>query len=436
MTAAKSNQTPLNFFLSGIILFCVGLLLYFWSQTYFIPLNGAHQWRQADTLTTAYFYCTNESSFFKPEIAAREGTTGVAIGEFPVYSYIVGQTCQILGYWSEVTPKVINWLFWILAIFVWWNFLKLRLQSKALTDFLIWILLFAISPTLVNYLTITLPEATALFFWGTAAWFFEKYKFVHQKKWATFALVFFSIGFLIRPYYIPFLFFFGIPRIFKFRILLLAVVLFVAWYKLWASYATTMPMYFGINFESLSSVLMSIPSALSVMPTRLMDHFTLAGLILALYFWSEAKFLWLLYFFSLLIMLALKATHLEAHPYYLLASAVLATLILMKILRARKASTIRWVLSLYVLQSFASNIHNFRPNHLWPKIKEHLIEKQIPADSTIASYLGKNPAWHYFLKRKGILLQEGSPAEACLGYDFSLKRDLENNFLIEPCETF
>jgi hypothetical protein len=53
------------------------------------PLVGVHFIRQADTLFTAYSYCKEDSSFLYPRIVHRENTSGVSIGEFPLFSYVL-----------------------------------------------------------------------------------------------------------------------------------------------------------------------------------------------------------------------------------------------------------------------------------------------------------------------------------------------------------
>lgn len=416
-----------------IFLGLVTLVWFFlYAQTAGIGLQGTHQWRQADTLFTGYFVCTENADLFHTKIGPRQNTKGVAIGEFPFFSWTAGQWCKAKGSWDELSPKIINFLFYFLAIFFWWLFLKNHFQLKNL-KFYHWFALCFFSTISLSFLTIPMPEATALFFFGLAGYVWSR----HQRLANAGGFLAFSFGFLLRPYHIPFLVLFKPTR--KYFALTLAVcfLLFGLWYVYWPKQVNDLFGYYGIGFEGFKTLLPALPGALAILPMRLLEHTHFIGLLLFPLVFRKDRLLLALYFGSILMMLILKATHLKNHAYYLMNAAVLALVIMAYGLDMVSQTKRNVFLVLFVLIGIANTIHNIRPN------KTSLDEQQltalaagIPMNAKVAAYTGASPIVLYWLKRTGWNLEPSSfqgEASCPSGADYYLTEEENSNYKLGKC---
>ena len=161
------------------------------------PLQGVHTIRQSDTTFAAYSYCYEGTEFLKPKVAHRGATSGIAIGEFPLYSFIMSLPCQIRGTWSEYDPKFLILLLWILNLLVWTAWAKVYLKPHEPAAFSIFL---GFSTFSLLFMTIALPDNLAFFLIGLAAYL----KTYSQKKLSLIASsLLFILAFAIRPYLIP-----------------------------------------------------------------------------------------------------------------------------------------------------------------------------------------------------------------------------------------
>ena len=174
------------------------------------PLQGIHTIRQSDTVFAAYSYCMEGTDFLKPKVAHRGTTSGVAIGEFPLYSYIVSLPCQVRGSWSEYDPKFFILFFWILNFLIWtaWAKLYLKLAPSNKDDIASLAIIFGFSTFALLYLTISLPDNLAFLLIGLAAYlqisdFRLLNRTLSQKSISILSALLFILGFAVRPYLIP-----------------------------------------------------------------------------------------------------------------------------------------------------------------------------------------------------------------------------------------
>lgn len=425
-----------------VVLKIVLVLVFFglfglWLSNLTIPLVGAHQWRQSDTLITGYFYCTEDARFGHPKVAARDGTEGTAIGEFPVFSYLTGLGCMASGGWSEAAPKILNLFFLLGAFFFWGGFVRRR-WGTAEHDWIFWAAAFLCTPLHLNYLTIPMPEATALFFFGLAAWLWQTPDLRNKRGLDLLASLIFVFAFMIRPYHIWLLFVIAPSPARMGQVLALCVAGFFGWYRWWAREVTTVPGYFGIGFESPSAVLAAIPKMLRAIPDRLFDQTAWLGLI-PLVIGARRAPLWGLGFLaSWGTMMVLKPTHLPAHAYYLMNAGIFASVLIWLGFRAMKPRNAAIFASLFVVVSVANVQHNFQRPRDWAGI-EKVIEaaRQTPADAQVVSFMGPSPRWHYYLKRRGTRRDPSDfrgPGSCPQGMAYFLVEGQNGELQFGPCE--
>lgn len=384
----------------------IGLGLFIFS--FRTVLNGPHEHRQADSVFSGYFYCIEPGSqFLFPHVGPRGETSGVAINEFPVYAYILGKICQIKGSWDETTPRVVSLLFALLAGLLFWKTLlkKFNLDPKQMGNgWVEFLMIFILLPVNWTFFSIPMPESTALFFYAVSAYLWTVYP--KQKLVFTISAAFFLLGFLIRPFYILFLFFFIPSWIASVIILGLCIFLFWFWYRYWDSHVTTVPGYFGIHMETLSEILASVPRALAILPNRILGQTALVGLY-SLYL-IRKKYSWVVIFYlaSIAMMYILKPTHVEAHAYYLLNAGLFASFGIFLSLHLMSPKQRNWFLVLFLVYSFSVTQHNFHSNGNWERTHKALeAHGPLPENAVVATYLGMSPQWLYFLKRTGYIFE-------------------------------
>ncbi len=434
----QNQKWTIRIALSGLFI-ALGLFLF----SFRTVLNGPHEHRQADSIFSGYFYCIEPGSqFLYPHIGPRGDAAGVAINEFPIYSFILGTICQIKGSWDEVTPKVISLLFALLAGLLFWRTLLKKYQldpqepGNSWPEFLVVFLLLPVSWT---FFSIPMPESTSLLFYAVSAYLWTAY----PKHKLIFALssCCFLIGFLIRPFYILFLFFFVPSLIAGVFLLAASIFLFWFWYRYWDSQATTNPGYFGIRLETAREMIMSVPHALSMLPSRILGHTALVGL-LGLYLIRKKYPVVILFYIACIgMMYVLKPTHVGEHAYYLLNAGLFASFGIFLSLHLMATWQRNLFLLLFLLYSFSVTQHNFHANGNWERTQAALEEHgKLAPDAVVATYLGNNPQWLYYLKRTGYIFEPTEfngtcPAKATQYLISSEERTAEGPFklLLRDC---
>lgn len=422
-------------FLVALILLTIGWIVLF-VQTIDVPLQGTHRWRQADTLFSSYYFCTEETNILYPRIGPRQNTAGVAIGEFPLYSYITGMVCRLKGGWDEVTPKLVSLTFTLLGIFIWWKALRLNYQLASLR-FSHWFALSFFSVISLSFMTIPMPESLAFFIFGISSYCWANFKDASHKN-KVLGSILFSLGFLLRPYHIPFLTIFR-PRWKTFALTLLTcIILFVLWYKLWAASATQIFGHYGIGFESLDKIFQAIPGALAILPKRLMDHTGVVGLIAFFLAFKVDRWLHLIYVGSIGLMLILKPTHLANHAYYLSNPAFISFMILALGFNQLKMDWHRnGLVLLYVIFGIATTQHNLTSSKQrddWQRLLA--VAKEAPELAKVITYTGDGPQELYLMKRMGWTGSElafNSQAPCPQGAEYYLLRTEGAQYQLKDC---
>lgn len=422
----------------------IGLALFLFSfQT---VLNGPHGHRQADSIAPGYFYCTEPGSHFMyPHIGPRGDAEGVAINEFPLYAYALGKICQWKGSWDEYTPRILSLVFAIVSGFLFWlalirkyNLSPTENDNSPLQFFTIYLLL----PVNLTFFTIPMPESTALLFYSSAAFFWTHF----PKKMPALALgsLLLLMGFLIRPFYILFLFFFAPHWILMPILFLGAVALFWLWYRLWNSMATTNHGYFGIQTQSISEIIHNFPHALQALPKRIFEHTALIGLVSFYLVRNQYRLLILFYLATLGMMYALKSTHIPDHAYYLLNAGLFASFIIFLSLRFLTPKLKNYFLIAFLLLGFQHTQHNFHANGNWEKVQAALDNygAALEPEAKVATYLGLNPHWLYFLKRTGWIFTPQEYTGVCpqnathaLYLTDSLNKESQSILKLERCQS-
>jgi len=393
--------------------FVVGFLLFVYSLQW--QLNGPHQHRQADSVYPGFFYCfDSDSRFLYPRVGPRGLSDGVAINEFPIYAYSVGQICKLKGSWDESTPRIFSMIMAFLAACFFWLILQRKYhaapESKSGLSFLEYLLIFFFLPVNWTFFTIPMPESTALFLNALAGYLWIYFPDSKIKK--VLAFLIFCTSFLIRPFYILLLLFYFPGLLIVGTTIVVCIALFWGWYRYWSGLVTTMPPgYFGIQFQTKAEVIASLPRAIAHLPVRVLEHTAVVGIFSMFMMWRREMLLVLFYVASLLMMYVLKSTHVSAHGYYLLNAGVFASFIIYLSLQYLTKTQRQAFLVFFLLYTFTSTQHNFMRNGHETELQVALQDFEakshqiLPAEAKVATYLGLTPEWVYYLKRTGFIFE-------------------------------
>ena len=192
------------------------------------PAQGAHIWRQSDSLAMVWNYKLFHVSFWRPEIFNLISDNGKGVAEFPIFYYLAAQFQQ-----PELALRTIHFsflFFGLMDIFILaYYYLKNLFYALAVAGFI------ASSPLLIYYGTSFIIDVPAFFF-AMMAWsvFFTK---SHLKYGILFSLVLFSFASLLKAVhllnFIPLIFIlFQEKQLSKKRIAQLLIVIAVplSWY--------------------------------------------------------------------------------------------------------------------------------------------------------------------------------------------------------------
>ncbi len=437
----NQNQNQYQNQIKWICIFGILIGILFFAYSLQTMLNGPHQMRQVASVYPAYFYCTENADFLYPKIGARENEAGVAISEFPIYAYAVGKICQLKGSWDEATPRVFSIVMALLAASLLYSFVSKRYDvvDRMSHPRLIFFSIFFFVPITWTFFTIPMPESTALVFYFFAGHLWQSApKTLGWKSWL--ACASFCLGFLIRPYYVLLLFLF-LPHVAQIIFVLTSCIfLFWLWYRYWAPLVTTNPGYFGINFESKTRILESLPRAFAHLPERILEHTAAVGLASFFLLRHKQRYLILLYIASVAMMYVLKPTHVAAHAYYLMGAGVIAVVVLFLSMAEMKPKWQAWFLAGLFVFTFSNTWHNFRINPSLDAIADQVAKVGgIPEDAKVASYMGSSASeWLYYIKRTGFELPETAFKGACPeGAEYYVIREPDakfpNNVRIHNC---
>ena len=365
------------------------------------PLQGVHSIRQSDTVFAAYSYCLEGSDFLKPKVAHGGETGGVAIGEFPIYSYALSIPCQLRGAWSETDPKIFILILWVLNLLVWIRWSKKYFPNLTVTTSSR-ALLFGFSTFSLVFLTISLPDNLALLLVGVAA-------LVEQTKWPLkhlISAVLFCLVFAVRPYLIPLAYLVSPRPRWLIGVLLGCIAIYLIWYKWWVLKSDLN--YYYTAIPPVSEMILALPHYfLDLLHVILREWFHYLFLPLMIWKWKELKkpeVLGLL--FSILLVVLVRGEHLVVHNYYLWAGYIFFFLCLIRVFASFKPLVQTFLILLYGLIGFAQSQHQFhrQAQTRYEQMQTLANNINLPKDAKVAVYVGEGSCsthYLYWLKRHG-----------------------------------
>lgn len=431
--------------------FFAGLLVWagLFSQSWERPLQGLHSHRQADTLFVAFSYCLEPGAeFLKPRILHRGDTPGVAVGEFPLFSWLVSLPCQVSGEWSETWAKTVTLGIYFLAALAWTFWWRRRLREMGV-EASPWVgmTIFSFMALYMGNLSIPLPDALAALLVALSGWFApslarpaaaaldflpstatttsDSSKEIRSfsSSWRQLAIswslsfLLFGLAFLVRPYVI-----FLLPLVHRgwrpFWINLgVCVVAYFVWFKWWAVQQSDV-LYYNTTISGLAKTLGDfLPSLGASLEQLFIEHWNVVGIywvVLGARRFPALGAVWLL---SLLGVLLLRGSHIHNHHYYLLAASLVGFVLLWVGFSLVKPKWQFVGLVLYVLVGFVHNQHLWRgtppERDEWRLIQAQMQSMQVPPNAKL-SVSWEDPIPLYFAKRTGTLMgASGPPTGAC-----------------------
>ncbi len=400
------------------------------------PLQGVHTIRQSDTTFAAYSYCVENTPFLKPKVAHRGATSGTAIGEFPIYSYVMSLPCQLRGSWSELDPKFLILLLWILNLSIWWGWAKIYLRPSDPSAFAV---LLGFSTFSLLFMTIALPDNLAFFLIGLAAFLHQRFP---QKRISFFTSLLFILAFAIRPYLIPLMLL--VHRRFLWMCLTTigCLVVYVLWYKIWVQQSELN--YYYLAIPPISEMIETFPHyAVLLLKTVLREWFQDIFIFLVIWKWRSLKRLEVFGVFgSLALVIIVRGEHSIVHSYYLWAAAVFAALCLFRALMTLNKKQQTVALLFYGAIGIANTQHEYhRQAHFrYEQLKALVETEKVPLAAKIAVYVGDGSCstqYLYWMKHYGWCFYEKTfqgPKHCPAGADYYFKYELETPIL-KPCES-
>lgn len=363
-----------------------------------VPLTGTHKVRQADTLFTGYSYCIGDSSFLLPKIAHREATSGIAIGEFPLFSFLISLPCQITGTWSEIPPKLITYALWILNLCIWVLWFKRKVPRSAQLNPYAFLLFLGFSPLFLTYLLIPIPDALAMLSLGIAALLWQRPQRIFHLSGA----IFFTLAFAIRPYLFPTLILLMPSWKTGAGAFLLCGLFYLIWFKYWIQH--TQIWYYLTDTKPISSLVTNgWRPPLALIQQILLNHLNYIGLLpFALAVKKNKNYLlaWLL---SIAFILILKGDHFVNHAYYFMATGLISVIAMAEGFLELSDKKQKIFAFFFVFMGLIAIQHNWRPlSHQRAITLPQLMEQNhVAFADRIAVYDTFNPQTLYFAKRVG-----------------------------------
>jgi 4-amino-4-deoxy-L-arabinose transferase-like glycosyltransferase len=163
----------------------------------FAPLTfSSDAWRQADTASIAYHFYVNGYHLFYPQIFWGGNGPGFVETEFQLYPFLVSILYHFFGenYWLG---KFVSLLF---SIFAWLLFYLLAKKVLDETRAATWALTFLVfSPLFLRYSVAFMPEATVMFFYIAALYFFVNWTSTSKKSFLILCSLCTAFAILVKP---------------------------------------------------------------------------------------------------------------------------------------------------------------------------------------------------------------------------------------------
>jgi 4-amino-4-deoxy-L-arabinose transferase-like glycosyltransferase len=163
----------------------------------FTPLTfNSDRWRQADTASIAYHFYVNGYHLFYPQIFWGGSGPGYVETEFQLYPFLVSILYYLFGenYWLG---KFVSLIF---SVFAWSLFYLLAKKVLVATQAVIWALIFLVfSPLYLRYSVAFMPEATVMFFYIAALYFYVIWISTSRKSLLVLCSLFTALAILVKP---------------------------------------------------------------------------------------------------------------------------------------------------------------------------------------------------------------------------------------------
>lgn len=182
------NYRPIYYVYFSIVVFAI--FAYYNIETILqFPAQGAHLWRQADSLAMTWNFKLFNASFFQPETFNLLSDQGKGIAEFPIFYYIAAQFKN-----PELALRSIHFMFLYFGLMD--IFILAHYYLKNLFYALMVSAILACSPFLIFYGTNFIIDVPAFFF-AMMAWsvLYTKTRFKYSRF---FSLMLFSFAALLK----------------------------------------------------------------------------------------------------------------------------------------------------------------------------------------------------------------------------------------------
>ncbi|GAC1586258.1 MAG: hypothetical protein NVS3B20_15440 [Polyangiales bacterium] len=165
-------------------------------RTIFLPLIGAHNWRQADTFSVAYNFCHDRfPNFFLPRIDLSQGRSGIMGMEAPVYPYVASFAMRIFGD-RPATARFVTWGFFVVAVIAASQMIRLTKRPTVAVGFLI---MLALSPMALFEFRQVQPDPVMTALAIIAASFFFFHSRFEKRQTFVLGLFFYTLAILTKP---------------------------------------------------------------------------------------------------------------------------------------------------------------------------------------------------------------------------------------------
>lgn len=179
-----------------VLIFVALGFIYNYHVSFFKPPQSLHIWRQTNSLSITQMYYQSNLPLLQPEIQSQladGGTSGKAMGEFPILYYMVAKAWLVFGK-SEALFRIFQLLILFAGLFSLFRML-IPLTGNAVRAGFVSLMLFT-SPMLIFYGPNFIPDGPSLAF-VFVSWLFL-YKFTLSRKfyliWLSALFVFMSLS--------------------------------------------------------------------------------------------------------------------------------------------------------------------------------------------------------------------------------------------------
>lgn len=308
MVTSKYLTARLNFLKENpyLIVIIIGVLVRIPLLFSYLTFNS-DAWRQADTASIAHHFYINGYKILYPQIYWGGNSPGYVETEFQLYTFITSIMYYFFGeqYWLG---RLVSLGFSTLA---WLFFYKLAMQVLGEARQATWALFFLVfSPLYLRYSVAYMPEATVMFFYIAALYFFVTWLKSSNQRHLILASASTALAILVKPtsIHIGFLFAllalgaFGV-KVLKRREIWLAMAIALTPGTMWYIHARNLYLAYGNTFGILSGGDSKFGSVEQYLGIHLYTHLVrldwkwvlgygyillfLAGLVMA---WSNKRF--------------------------------------------------------------------------------------------------------------------------------------------------